>query len=105
MSESRLTHGLAPPVLHHLHDAFRRFPEVEQVLIFGSRARGTARSGADIDLAVRAPKLDSTAFAGLHQALDDLPLLYKLDLIHLDTLADPVLMRKIQHDGQVLYQR
>ncbi len=37
-----------------LLEAFRRFPWVREVWVYGSRARGQARSNSDIDLAVEA---------------------------------------------------
>ena len=34
------------------------FPEVERIILFGSRARGEASERADIDLAVECPAAD-----------------------------------------------
>lgn len=41
--------------LERLRAVFRRFPEVRRVLVFGSRATGTAKRASDVDLAVEAP--------------------------------------------------
>lgn len=33
-----------------MHGVFKAFPEVEEVVVYGSRAMGTYREGSDIDL-------------------------------------------------------
>jgi uncharacterized protein len=75
------------------------------VLIFGSRAKGGARPGSDIDLAVIAPEMTDAEFARLWNAIDDLPLVFKVDLLHWDRLANPRLKDKIPREGCLFYAR
>ena len=75
--------GLSNPVLGDLRQVFSAYPEIEQVLIFGSRAKSTFRDGSDIDLAVFAPNMSEQRFTPLWNALDDLPLVFKMDIIAL----------------------
>lgn len=42
--------GLSEEILTLLTDFFARYPEIEQVKIYGSRARGDHEKGSDIDL-------------------------------------------------------
>lgn len=42
--------GLKDETIEHVHDVFSRFPQIEEVIIYGSRAKGTYRNGSDIDL-------------------------------------------------------
>ena len=47
-----LKFGLSQNNIDRLAGIFSKYPAVEHVDIFGSRAKGTFRSGSDIDLAV-----------------------------------------------------
>ncbi len=55
VTATELTNGLSRRVLVKLQAVFARYPMVERVLLFGSRATGFAKPGSDIDLAVIAP--------------------------------------------------
>ena len=46
-------HGISKRTFDLLMKTFGDFPEVEQVVLFGSRAKGNYNSGSDIDLAVK----------------------------------------------------
>jgi Nucleotidyltransferase domain. len=88
---------LRPADRHTLQAAFTQFPEVLRVWVFGSRASGQARRASDIDLAIEAPALTDRRWHALTDALEHLPIIYKLDLVRLDTLQDPALKRAIEH--------
>lgn len=96
--------GLSPPILDDLQKTFARYPEIQRVLIFGSRARSDHRAGADIDLAVVAPEMPDPSFLRLWNEIDELPIAYKMDVLHLDRLADEALRQQILRDGKVIYQ-
>jgi proline iminopeptidase len=103
MASERLIFGLAE---HHYAEfvrIFRRYPQIEQVLIFGSRAKGTDKPWSDFDLAVVAPTMSAGEFSKLWNEIDDLPLVFKLDLLHWDSLAPNRLREKIGEEGQRFY--
>ena len=46
-----IMYGLSDTVITDICSVFRSFPNIDKVLIFGSRAKGTYSEGSDIDLA------------------------------------------------------
>ncbi|MGB8517123.1 MAG: nucleotidyltransferase domain-containing protein [Gallionella sp.] len=98
-----LNTGLSDSILNDLRRVFAAYPEIEQVLIFGSRANGTFKDGSDIDLAVFAQTMSEARFTQLWNALDALPLIFKMDVLHWDTLANQRLKDKISITGQLIY--
>ena len=92
-------YGLSEAVINDLRRVFSDFSEIERVLIFGSRAKGTFKDGSDIDLAVVAPTLTEQRFAALWNAIDDLPIVFKIDLLHWDRLSNQVLKEASSQQG------
>ena len=45
-------HGLSDKTVAQIGNVLARFPEVEEAVLFGSRAKGTHKLGSDIDLAL-----------------------------------------------------
>ena len=95
--------GLSESILDELTGVFARYSEIERVLIFGSRAKGTFRDGSDIDLAIFAPNISQQQIVKLWMELDGLPILFKMDVLHWDNLANTRLKDKILQEGRVLY--
>lgn len=96
--------GLSERIRADFTGVFQRYPEIEQVLIFGSRAKGNARPGSDIDLAVMAPCMSDAEFARLWNQIGDLPLVFKVDLLHWDRLANQPLKDKILREACPFYE-
>lgn len=44
--------GLDPKHIAAIQRVFRCFPEIDQVIIYGSRAKGNETKGSDIDLSI-----------------------------------------------------
>ncbi|TRO83135.1 nucleotidyltransferase domain-containing protein [Desulfuromonas acetexigens] len=103
MADERLIFGLAERHYADMAEIFRRYPQIEQVLIFGSRAKGTDKPWSDFDLAVVAPNLSDRDFSRLWNEIDDLPLVFKLDLLHWDKLGEIPLKEKIVQEGRRFY--
>lgn len=103
--EDPMTFGLSERIRADFSRVFARYPGIERVLIFGSRAKGRAQPGSDIDLAVFAPRMNDADFAQLWNAIEDLPLVFKVDLLHWDRLSNPALKGKIPHEGRLFYER
>lgn len=80
-------------------------PDVEKVILYGSRARGDAQEHSDIDLAVSGRNLSSgVAWSDVMDAVEDYPTLFMVDLVHFDR-APEELKQNISRDGVVLYER
>lgn len=71
-----------------LKAALARFPEIRRAWIFGSRAAGNARREFDIDLAIKAPGMSFARWHALQETLEEAPIIYRLDIVRLDTLRD-----------------
>lgn len=73
--------------------------DVRLAVLFGSRARGRARPGSDLDLAVRAPGADLLGIAGrLSAALG-----IDVDVVSLDHADIPLLAEIVEH-GVVVHE-
>ena len=80
------------------------FAEVEEAVIFGSRAMGHAKRGSDVDLALKGKRLDLTTVTHVKFVLDEeLPLPYFFDVVHYDSLTNTALKAHIDDKGKVLF--
>jgi predicted nucleotidyltransferase len=81
-------------------------PFVEEIRLFGSRARGLARPRSDIDLAIRAPGADATDWDRARLIVEEADTLLKIDLVRLDALSpENPLRREIMATGRVVHAR
>lgn len=88
-----------------LTSAFRQFPEIEQVLLFGSRAKGNAAAASDIDLALKGENVTDTTVTRLHAALDDLPLPFFFDVVDYKAIQNKDLIDHIDRVGKVIFAK
>ncbi len=91
------------PVLRAITDRLASFPEVERVVLYGSRARGDHAPRSDIDLAIECS--DYAAWGHIWAYLEyDAPTLLDIDATRLSSAPDE-LRRHIDRDGVMLYER
>lgn len=84
-------------------DAVCRAHHVVRLTAFGSRARGDARAGSDLDLAVELPD-DAGGFAFVRLKRDlEQAFAWPTDII-MAPVHRPRMMRNIARDGVVLYE-
>lgn len=68
----------------------------QKVVLFGSRAKGTALERSDIDIAVSGvSEIDA-----VREALEEIPTLIRIDLVDLDTCSNPLLLEDIDAYGR-----
>ena len=96
------TEPLASHELALIEKIFARHPEVRDVTLFGSRAKGTHRPNSDVDLSVRG-KLTALQTEALASELDELPLPYHFDVLAFDLIASQPLREHIERVGIVIY--
>lgn len=96
--------GLSDTVINELSNVFRRHANIEKVLIFGSRSKGNYRTGSDIDLAVVGKNLDYSKLLDIMCEIEDLELLYSIDLIDYQRKKGTPIGDHIDRVGQVFYE-
>ena len=95
-------YGVSDAIWQQILTVCAQCPEVKRVILYGSRARGDEGVGSDIDLAIDAPGLSDQKFALLWNALDDLPIVFPMDILHVQALKNKQLLHAIQYEGIVL---
>ena len=96
--------GLSDTVINELQDVFRHYANIEKVLIFGSRSKGNFREGSDIDLAVIGKGVDYNQLLSILCDIDDLELLYSVDLIDYNKKKGTPIGDHIDRVGKVFYE-
>ncbi|MDX2050623.1 MAG: nucleotidyltransferase domain-containing protein [Rickettsiaceae bacterium] len=77
---------------------------VEEIWLFGSRARGDNQERSDIDIAILCPKATSSDWLKVTDIIDDADTLLKIDCVRLDkTRISEDLYNNILKDKKVIY--
>lgn len=98
-------YGLAPEQIALLQQVFARYPAVETVKLYGSRAKGTQHARSDIDLAAVGQGLDRFLIAEILLELEDSDLPYSVDLQDYQNIKNRQLLEHIDRVGVVIYSR
>ena len=81
----------------------KKYPEIIQVKIYGSRVTDHYRKGSDIDLALFFNS-KKDFLSSLSWELDELPIPYFLDMVNYNTLKNSPLKKEINKHGKVFYK-
>src|SRR5712692_11043204 len=104
MNDSASSFGIAPSGAAKLLRLFESTPNVARVWIYGSRARGDHRDQSDIDLAVDAPEMPPGEFSRLLSRLEELGLIYRVDLLRLQDVLDEGFRSRIERDRKIFWE-
>lgn len=97
--------GLEKEIIGQLGNIFTATPGIEEVMIFGSRAKGTFSEGSDIDLAVKGKSITLGTILDLRSRIDMLELLYTFDIHDYYHITNKDLLAHINRVGKVLWRR
>jgi predicted nucleotidyltransferase len=78
---------------------------VDEVVIYGSRAKGNYREGSDIDITLKGEKLTDNIYSKILIEIDDLNTPYLFDVSIFDKLTSPDLISHINRVGQLFYKK
>lgn len=99
------TFGLKEATIQKIHSIFKKYPEVEKVILYGSRAKGTYKNGSDIDLTLIGNSLTYKILGNIENDLDELYLPYTFDISIYHLLENDQLLVNIGRVGKVFYER
>ena len=97
-----MIYQLETHIAQQLKDFFDNFEFIDKAVIFGSRAKHTANPKSDIDLCIYSLEMSDEQFSKLRFELDELPILYKLDIVHFEKV-NKELQDNVEKDGKVLF--
>ena len=98
--------GLAENVINNIKKVFSKYSEIDKACIFGSRARGDFKETSDIDIVLYGDDLTHTLNTKIFYDLEDLYLIYKIDLINFNSLKDDdKLKENIVNEGVEFYAK
>lgn len=99
--------GLDEKSRNTIEDAIKPFPDIEEAIIYGSRAMGNFKPYSDIDLALKGKNLTDRSVSALHSFLNHAApgFPYKVDVLNYHTLTNADLRKHIDAEGKTLYKR
>jgi predicted nucleotidyltransferase len=95
--------GLNNHVIDLIQKVFSNYSQVEKVIIYGSRAKGSYKNGSDIDLTLIGNNIDLNILNQISLDLDDLLLPYTFDLSIYRFIDNPDMISHIQRVGKQFY--
>ena len=98
-------YGIPRADLEALISELKNNNNIFEIILFGSRAKGTFTNGSDIDIALKGNKLSLKDILDATGEVEKLLLPYKLDLVLYDRVNEPALIDHIDRVGVVLFKR
>ncbi|MDR0952795.1 MAG: nucleotidyltransferase domain-containing protein [Elusimicrobiota bacterium] len=99
-------YGLSEKTLITLEDIFKKYPSIEKVVLYGSRAKGTFKNGSDIDITLFTDNnFTYQDLSEIHKDfyLSNIP--YTADISIYSKLTNENLKEHINRVGKILYQK
>lgn len=97
--------GLSERAIAQIRAVFSNHPEVEKVILYGSRAKGNYKPGSDIDLTLLGTELTLAIVEQIQSELEEGPLPYRFDLSIFSQITHSDLIEHIQRVGVVFYEK
>lgn len=97
--------GLNDKTLGSIRTVLSTFPEIDQAILYGSRAKGTFKNGSDIDLTLIGNNLNQSILFQLMDKIDDLMLPYSFDISIFEQVSNPEFRAHVNRVGKPIYER
>jgi predicted nucleotidyltransferase len=96
--------GLTAIDLETILSVLKKHIEVEEAIMFGSRAKGNYKNGSDVDIALKG-KLSFETITHINYLLnEETTMPYKFDVLNYHTIQDKDLIEHINRAGICFYQ-
>lgn len=100
-----LSFGLPAHAVDALRGVFQGWPQIQRVLLYGSRAKGSYRPGSDIDLVIEGEELTLSQLLAIENQIDDLLLPWMVDISLKHQIDNAALLEHIARAGVAFYTR
>lgn len=100
-----MRYGLSETIIEKLLLVFTLTSEVEEAILFGSRAKGTYKEGSDIDIALKGQEINLILLRKIELDIDNFYLPYKVDLVIFSNIEEALLTDHINRVGICIYKK
>lgn len=97
--------GLRDTDIVLIHNVLAKYPEVEAVTIYGSRATGNFKPASDIDLTLHGNALNRSTMHAISNELYELPIPFTVDLSIFHDLTQADIIDHIRRVGVTFYEK
>lgn len=98
--------GILDKDINYIVDVLVKYPQIEEGIIFGSRAMGNYKKGSDIDLALRGTNITNNILYEVSDYLNEVyPIPYFFDILNYDNISNENLKKHIDDCGKIIYKR
>ena len=95
--------GLKEETIKQINSIFAKYPQIEEAILYGSRAKGDFKNGSDIDLTLKGKGLTLAIVNKVNLEIDDLLLPYSFDISILSDISNSDLIDHVKRRGTVFY--
>jgi len=100
-----MKYGLTDIDLSKLYAVFSKYSDIENVVLYGSRAKGNYQPFSDVDITVRGNMFTRNQLYNLTRDIDDLLLPYLFDVSIFHNIKNADLFDHIQRVGITIYEK
>ena len=98
-----MMYGMEDDELQLMNDTFAKTANLQQVILYGSRAKGNNRPFSDVDITLIGDSLTDDDLADVAFRLSESSLPYFCDVSLFSRLDNPALIDHIKRRGKIIY--
>ena len=99
-----ITLSALPETIHkELKIIFEKYPTINKVILYGSRAKGTNTKRNDIDLVIANSQLDRVTLSNIKSEIEESDIPNLIDIQILEEIHNKELLDHIDRVGKVIY--
>ncbi len=100
-----MCYGLKEQHVKLVQSVLTKYPEIDEAVLYGSRAKGNYRNGSDIDLVLKGKNLEVSLLARIKMELEDSDLPHQVDLSIYHFIDNKKLLEHIKRVGVSFYKK
>jgi predicted nucleotidyltransferase len=98
--------GLSEEDIESINTVISKRREVEEALIFGSRAKGNYKNGSDVDIVLKGKNITRDTILSISGELNDETIMpFQFDILNFSTIRNEELIEHINRVGEIIYKQ
>ena len=100
-----MQYGLDDNIFNQIGEIFGKYQDIEKVILFGSRAKGSYKKGSDIDIAIVSKSMDLKTLHDIENEIDEMMMPYIFDIKIYHNIKNSNLLEHINRIGKIIYRK